>query len=73
MNARRQLEAELDRLAQMLPAWREKLRHEAQFRPQFRALADDILAKADPADQEYAQQRIAEMLAANGLPPDGPV
>lgn len=73
MTARWQLESELDLLAQMLPAWRERLRHEAQFWPQFDALAGEILAKADPADQEYVQQRIAEMLAANGLQPGGPV
>lgn len=72
MSARRHLDAELDRLALMLPAWREKLRHEAQFWPQFTVLAGEILAAADPDDMEYAQQRIADMLAANGLGPDGP-
>lgn len=68
MSARDRLDVELDRLARMLPVWREKLRHEADFWPQFAALAGEILADADPADQEYAAQRIADMLAINGLP-----
>ncbi len=71
MSTRQQLDAELDRLARMLPAWLEKMRHEAQFWPQFTVLAGEILAAADPDDLNYAQQRIADMLAANGLAPDG--
>lgn len=71
MNPRQRLEADLERLSQMLPVWREKLRHEAQFWPQFTALADEILAAADPADLDYAQQRIADMLATHGLGSDG--
>lgn len=63
MNARMQLEAELDNLERMLPPWREKLRHEAQFWPQFDALAQEIMARADPEDREYAQARIEAMLA----------
>lgn len=47
----------------MLPPWREKLRHEAQFWPQFDALAQEIMARADPQDREYAQTRIDAMLA----------
>ena len=71
MSTRLQLEAELDHLAQMLPVWREKLRQEAQFWPQFSALSGEILAGADPADREYVLQRIADMLSRNGLRPDG--
>ena len=63
------LEAELENLERMLPHWREKLRHEAQFWPQFDALAQEILARADPMDREYAQQRIDAMLAAH-VPPN---
>ncbi len=65
MNEHMRLEAELDNLERMLPVWREKLRHEAQFWPQFDALAQEIMARADPADREYAQQRIDEMLATH--------
>ena len=63
MNARLRLEAELDNLERMLPPWREKLRHEAQFWPQFDVLVQEIMARADPADRQYAQARIDAMLA----------
>ncbi|MET0755859.1 MAG: hypothetical protein ABWY31_07070 [Pseudoxanthomonas sp.] len=68
MNARAQLEAELENLERMLPDWREKLRHEAQFWPQFDVLAKEILARAEPADREYAQGRIDRMLAMHASP-----
>lgn len=60
--ARDQLEADLENLERMLPLWREKLRHEAQFWPQFDVLAQEILARADPHDRPYAQRRIDAML-----------
>lgn len=62
MTARERLDAELDHLEGMLPVWREKLRVEAQFWPQFNALADEILAHADAMDRGYARQRIEAML-----------
>lgn len=61
-NERDRLDAELENLQRMLPLWREKLRHEAQFWPQFDVLAQEILARADPQDRQYAQQRIDAML-----------
>jgi hypothetical protein len=69
MDTRLQLEAELENLERMLPRWREKLRHEAQFWPQFDVLAKEILARADPVDREYVQQRLDAMLAHHGLKP----
>ncbi|NDK39734.1 hypothetical protein DT603_12865 [Pseudoxanthomonas gei] len=68
MSDRVRLEAELENLERMLPLWRARLRHEAQFRPQFDVLANEILERADPEDRELAQERIAAMLAAH-LPP----
>ena len=67
MDTRLQLEAELENLERMLPHWREKLRHEAQFWPQFDVLAKELLARAEPADRDYAQQRLDAMLARHGL------
>jgi hypothetical protein len=67
MSDRAQLDAELENLARMLPHWREKLRHEAQFWPQFDVLSKEILARAEPADRDYAQQRLDAMLAQHGL------
>ena len=71
MSDRARLDAELENLERMLPDWRGTLRHEAQFRPQFDALAKEIVARADPVDREYAQDRIARMLAMH-LPADAP-
>jgi hypothetical protein len=59
---RDRLDADLENLERMLPVWREKLRHEAQFWPQFDVLAQEILARADPQDYQYAQLRIGAML-----------
>lgn len=59
---RDRLDADLENLERMLPLWREKLRHEAQFWPQFDVLAQEIIARADPQDRPYAQQRIDAML-----------
>lgn len=68
MMSRAQLDAELDRLEGMLPVWYSRIRHRAQFWPQFRALAEAITANTDAADIAYAKRRIAAMLRAN-LPP----
>jgi hypothetical protein len=70
MDARLRLDAELENLARMLPHWRGTLRHEAQFWPQFDVLAKELLARADPADRDYARQRLDAMLAEHGLKPD---
>ncbi|MDR6842016.1 hypothetical protein [Pseudoxanthomonas sacheonensis] len=51
-SARDRLDADLENLERMLPVWREKLRHEAQFWPQFDILAQEILARADPQDRQ---------------------
>ena len=59
---RDRLDADLENLERMLPVWREKLRHEAQFWPQLDVLAQEILARADPQDRQYAQRRIDTML-----------
>ena len=65
---RRRLDAELDALEAMLPAWRSHLRHEALFWPQFAALAWRVAADAAFEDLPHARTRIAAMLAAQGLP-----
>jgi hypothetical protein len=67
-DTRARLDAELENLERMLPHWRGTLRHEAQFWPQFDVLAKEIMARADPADREYAQRRIDAMLAEHASP-----
>lgn len=66
-----QLDAELDRLAGMLPHWLEKARHRAQFWPQFHALAIGILAQAEEADRPRVQHRLDAMLIEHGVLRDG--
>jgi hypothetical protein len=62
VKSRAQLEAELDRLAEMLPPWLQHLRHEAQFWPQFDALADAIMKEAGADDLAHVQARLEAML-----------
>lgn len=62
MKPRAQLDAELDRLAAMMPSWLQHLRHEAQFWPQFNALAKEILDQAADEDIPYVQGRLDFML-----------
>lgn len=70
MKTRRQLDAELDRLARMLPPWLERLRHPAQFWPQFDALAQEILADAGAGDRIHVLQRLRAMPVDNGVEPE---
>ena len=67
-SARDRLDADLENLERMLPVWREKLRHEAQFWPQFDVLAQEIMARADPQDRQYAQRRIDAILTKHTPP-----
>jgi hypothetical protein len=62
MNSRAQTDAELQKLADMLPYWLLHLRHEAQFWPQFDALAQMILREAGKDDLPYVHRRLDEML-----------
>ncbi|AKC85854.1 hypothetical protein [Pseudoxanthomonas suwonensis] len=67
MSGRRQLDAEIERLARMLPPWLARLRHPAQFWPQFDALAREILEQADVDQRPYVLQRLQDMLEENGI------
>lgn len=67
MTTRAQLQRELEHLQSMLPPWREKLRSEAQFWPQFDVLAARIVDSAEPADKDFARERIEAMLRHEGL------
>lgn len=59
---RASLVRELDRLAAMLAPWLIRLRHPAQFWPQFDALARGILAQAQAKDRAYVEDRLLRML-----------
>lgn len=69
MKNRAQLDAELDHLAGMLPHWLPRLRHAAQFWPQFNALARPIMDSATTVDRAHVLQRLEEMLVAHGVEP----
>ena len=58
MKSRVQLDTELDRLAAMMPSWLRYLRHEAQFWPQFNALAKEILDQAGDEDIQNVEDRL---------------
>ena len=65
MKPRVQLDADLDRLAAMMPPWLQHLRHEAQFWPQFNTLAKEILDQAAEEDIQYVRGRLDFMLKAH--------
>ncbi|MBD9470305.1 hypothetical protein IB230_14710 [Pseudoxanthomonas sp. PXM01] len=46
----------------MLPPWLQHLRHEAQFWPQFNALAKEILDQAGDEDIQHVKGRLDFML-----------
>lgn len=65
--SRSEIDHELARLAEHLDAWRQHIRHEAQFWPHLRALIAPILQGAHDDDVAYACGRVLEMLAAEGI------
>ncbi len=66
MALRIELDSALDALAGMLPVWLEKLRDPQCFRPQFDALAKQILARCrSDAERAAVQRRLDAMLAAH--------
>lgn len=67
MSDRAKVDTDLDRLEAMLPHWRESLRHEMQFWPQFKVLSGRILEGLDEADSRYVRERLDRMLAKHGL------
>ncbi|MNN65459.1 hypothetical protein D3C81_1809650 [compost metagenome] len=69
MKARRELDAELDHLGAELQHWVCRSRHEAQFWPQFTALAEDILDEAQSWDRLHVLYRLDVMLVRHGKNP----
>ncbi len=67
MTTREALDRELQELSDMLPTWLEKLRHPAQFWPQFDALSQGILDNCAESDIPYVQRRLALLLQHHGL------
>jgi hypothetical protein len=67
MSTREELDLELEKLGGMLPIWLEKLRHPAEFWPQFDALAQAILDNCSEADEAHVRRRLELLLQQHGL------
>ena len=65
--SRGEIDLELAKLADYLAAWRQHLRHEAQFWPHLRALLVPILHGACDHDLAYACGRVLQILAEEGI------
>jgi hypothetical protein len=63
-------EAKWRNLVDMLPEWLSRVRHPAQFWPQFHALVDEIEAKCGPQERMELRTRIEELVVvlAHRLP-----
>ena len=60
-------EAQWRALVDMLPDWLGRLRHPAQFWPQFRALVREIESNCSPEEREEVRQRTRALLAHHTL------
>lgn len=65
--SRGEIDHDLATLADYLDAWRQHIRHEAQFWPHLRALLVPILHGAHDRDVAHACGRVLEMLAEEGI------
>lgn len=67
MSLRPEIEVQLDALAKMLPHWVARVRHPAQFWPQFEVLAEEILDQCGHTEKEQVRVLIHTMLRGHGL------
>lgn len=71
MSVRPEIQGQLDALDDMLAHWVARVRHPAQFWPQFERLSGEILDQCEHAESDHARACINAMLErhALGLPP----
>ncbi|WP_269792712.1 hypothetical protein [Stenotrophomonas sp. Iso1] len=69
MKPRVELDAALDHLGAELNHWLCRVRHEAQFWPQFTALSRTILDEAETWDRLHVLYRLDTMLERHGKVP----
>lgn len=67
MNVRHEIQVQLDALAEKLDHWVARVRHPAQFWPQFETLAAEILDQCAHTERDQARARIQAMLSRHGL------
>lgn len=72
MSLRPELQVQLYALAEKLDHWVARVRHPAQFWPQFETLATEILEQCGEAERDRVQACIQTLLNGHGLaPPPG--
>ncbi|MDY1032063.1 hypothetical protein [Stenotrophomonas sp. CFBP8980] len=67
MSLRPEVQVQLDALAEMLDYWVARVRHPAQFWPQFEMLAEEILEQCGDTEKEQVRALIQTMLRGHGL------
>lgn len=67
MSLRPEMQVQLDALAEMLHHWVARVRHPAQFWPQFEVLAAEILDQCGHTEKEQVRALIQTMLRGHGL------
>ncbi len=67
MSLRHEIQAQLDALAEMLDHWVTRVRHPAQFWPQFEVLAAEILDQCARTERDEVRACIDAMLKDHGL------
>lgn len=67
MSLRPEVQVQLDALAEMLHHWVARVRHPAQFWPQFEVLAEEILDQCGHTEKEQVRVLIQTMLRGHGL------
>ncbi|OEZ02595.1 MULTISPECIES: hypothetical protein [Stenotrophomonas] len=70
MNVRPEIQVQLDALEEKLVHWVARVRHPAQFWPQFEVLAGEILDQCERSEREQVRAYIQSML--NRLAPELP-
>jgi len=67
MSLRPEVQVQLDALAEMLDYWVARVRHPAQFWPQFEVLAEEILDECGQAEKDEVRALMQTMLRGHGL------
>ncbi len=69
MSMRPEIHGQLESLADKLDHWVARVRHPAQFWPQFDTLAAEILDQCAPTERDQVRARLQDMLERHGLEP----
>ncbi len=67
MSLRPEVQVQLDALAEMLHHWVPRVRHPAQFWPQFEVLAEEVLEQCAHTEKEQVRALMQTMLSGHGM------